>query len=132
MYAGYVFPCNSTSLKECVRQKLLSCSNNTAIAQEVGEDSVIFLLDADSDTLVGPFSAVGPGRTHLEPGTWTETIDNHSISGNIKVEWEELHEMKTAKTKFPFLENGKICQLSHFQTQDLLNALKQAAVFHEK
>lgn len=132
MYAGYVFPCNSTSLEECVRHKLLKCSNSAAIVKEVGEDSVVFLLDEDSDTLVGPFSAAGLGRTHLEPGTWTETIDNHSVSGNIKVEWEELHAMKGAKAKFPFLENGKICRLSHFQTQDLLNALKQAPFFHEK
>jgi hypothetical protein len=132
MYAGYVFLCNNASLKECVGQKRLSCPSEQSINQEVGIDSLVFLFNKDSDTLVGPFTVVSSARTGLEPGTWTQDIDRHSLSGNVMVEWEELHEMKNAQLKFPFLKSRETCKLGHFQTQDLLNALKKEPLFHEK
>jgi hypothetical protein len=90
---------------------------------------VVFLLDTDSKTLVGPFTAIGSAKAPLQPGTWTDNIDRRSISTNVKVEWEDLHAMKNPQDRFPFLEDIKVCQLSHFQTQELLNALKQQPLF---
>lgn len=89
---------------------------------------MVFLFNADSQTLVGPFTALESDRPDLEPGAWKETVNNHSISTNINVEWEELHEIKDAQEKFPFLKS-QACKLTHFQTQDLLNALKEASLF---
>jgi hypothetical protein len=132
MYAGYVFLCNNTSLKECLRQKRLSCPSEKRISQDIGINSVVFLFNEDSNTLVGPFTAVGSAEIGLEPGTWTEEISRHSLSGNIMVEWEELHEMRDAQLKFPFLKDKETCKLSNFQTQDLLNTLKKAPRSHEK
>jgi hypothetical protein len=132
MYAGYVFLCSNTSLKECLKQKRLSCPREKRVDQDIRINSVVFLLNKDSNTLVGPFTAVGSAKIHLEPGTWTEEINTHSFSGNIMVEWEELHEMKDAQLKFPFLKDEKTCKLSNFQTQELLNALEEAPLFHEK
>jgi hypothetical protein len=126
MYVGYVFLCNAASLQQCVKRKLFNCASETVkVAEEVGVDSVVFLLNTDSNTLVGPFTAVGSAKTPLQPGTWTDRVDRRSLSSNIKVEWEDLHTMKNPQDKFPFLKDIKVCQLSHFQTQELLNALKQ-------
>jgi hypothetical protein len=133
MYAGYLFFCNDTSLKECLKQKRLSCPREKSVDQEIETDSVVFLFNKDSNTLVGPFTAaVGPATTDLEPGTWTEEIDMHDLSENIVVEWEELHEMRDAQLKLPFLEDQRICRLSQLQTQELLDALRKAPLFHEK
>ncbi|MFX1475864.1 MAG: hypothetical protein ACFFCO_10375 [Promethearchaeota archaeon] len=99
--------------------------------QDIRINSVVFLFNKDTNTLVGPFTAVGSTEIGLEPGTWTEEINRHSLSGNIMVEWEELHEMKDAQLKFPFLNDEKICKLSDFQTQNLLNALKEAPLSHK-
>jgi hypothetical protein len=132
MYAGYVFFCNSASLKECLKQKRLSCRGEKGINQEIGVDSVVFLFNKDSNTLVGPFTAESSARVDLEPGTWAEEVDMHDLSENIVVEWEELHEMRDAQLKFPFLKDQRTCKLSQFQTQDLLEALRKAPLFHEK
>ena len=85
----------------------------------------------DSNTLVGPFTAVGSSGTGLKPGGWREVTDTRTNAG-IRVEWEDLHELKNAQDMFPFLKDINIYKLSHFQTQDLLNALKEAPSFNIK
>ena len=131
MYAGYVFLCESESLKDCLRHKQFTCSGeNVQIVQEMDVGSIVFLFNTDSDKLVGPFTAAGPS-TGLEPGGWREFTDTRT-NASISVEWENLHELKNAQEKFPFLKDINICKLSHFQTQDLLNALKEAPSFNLK
>jgi hypothetical protein len=133
MYVGYVFLCNMESLKDCVRQKLFTCSGESSkTIQEVAAGSVVFLLNTDSNTLIGPFTAPDSTRTGLEPGTWTEVEDTHSLSENIRVEWEDLHELKNAQGRFPFLKDIKSCKLSQLQTQELLDALGQGPLFSTK
>ncbi len=125
MYVGYVFVCNSTALKDCLKNKRYACSGEQVnIAQDIATGAVVFLHVIDSDTLIGPFTVIDEKRTNLEPGTWTSIVDRSSVLGEIKVEWEELHELKNAQEKFSFLKDLNTCTLSHFQTQDLLDALK--------
>jgi hypothetical protein len=127
MYVGYVFVCNSASLKDCVKNKRYSCSEEQVnVAQEIETDAVVFLYVSESNTLIGPFTVVGEKRASLQPGTWTSSIDQSSISGNIKVEWEDLHELKNAQEKFSFLKDLSTCTLSQSQIQELLDALKEA------
>ncbi len=38
--------------------------------------------------LLGPFTVV-QGPEDLEKGTWYSSIDEHSASKNLKVEWED-------------------------------------------
>jgi hypothetical protein len=132
MYTGYVFLCASESLKDCLKHKLFTCSGeNVQIVRKMEVGSIVFLLNMDSNTLVGPFTATGSARTGLEPGGWREVTDTQN-KASIRVEREELHEMKDAQDKFPFLKDINTCKLSHFQTQDLLNALKEAPLFSTK
>jgi hypothetical protein len=132
MYTGYVFLCASESLKDCLKHKLFTCSGeNVKVVREVEVGSIVFLLNMDSNTLVGPFTAAGSTRTGLEPGGWREVSDTQ-YKASIRVEREELHEMKDAQGKFPFLKDINTCKLSHFQTQDLLTALKEAPLFSTK
>jgi hypothetical protein len=127
MYSGYIFVCNSTSLKDCVKNKRYACSGEQVnVAEEIETGAVVFLHILESNKLIGPFTVFDEKRTNLQPGTWTSSIDQSSVSGNIKVEWEELHELKNAQEKFSFLKNLNTCTLSHFQTQELLDALKEA------
>lgn len=127
MYVGYIFLCNSASLKGCVENKRYTCSGEQVnVAQEIETGAVIFLYIFKAKTLVGPFTVVDEKHTNFQPGTWTSSIDQKSITGNIKVEWEELHELKNAQEKFSFLRDLNTCTLSHFQTQELLDGLKEA------
>jgi len=129
MYTGYVFLCASESLKDCLGHKLFTCSGEKVqIVREMDVGSIVFLFNMDLKTLVGPFTAAGSSKTGLEPGGWREVTDMRTNAG-IRVEWENLHELKNAQDKFPFLKDINICKLSHFQTQDLLNALKEAPLF---
>ena len=59
--------------------------------------AVVFLHILESDRLVGPFTVTDKPRTDLQPGTWTSSIERNSFSGNIKVEWEELHQLEMLK-----------------------------------
>lgn len=129
MYQGYVFPCAGESLKNCVRSRLFTCSGEAA--RELGPGYVVFFFNTVSDTLVGPFTASGSSRTGLQPGAWSEVVDAHTFSGNFRVEWETLHEIKHARRKFPFLKDLDACKLSSLQVEDLLNALKKAPLFHQ-
>ncbi len=129
MNQGYVFPCVGESLKNCVTSRLFTCSGEAA--SEIGPGFLVFFVNTDSDTLVGPFTATGSSKTGPEPGAWTQTIDPHTFSGNFKVEWEELHELKHARKKFPFLKDLNACKLSQLQVNDLVNALKKAPLFHQ-
>jgi hypothetical protein len=127
MYVGYVFVCNSASLKNCVKTKRYSCSGEQVdIAQEIETDAVVFLYVSESDTLIGPFTVADTPRANLQPGTWTSSIDRHSFSENINVEWEDLHELKNAQEKFPFLKDLSTCSLNQPQIQEMLDDLKEA------
>jgi hypothetical protein len=127
MYSGYIFVCNSASLNDCIKNKRYACSREQVnVAEEIETGAVVFLHILESNKLIGPFTVVDEKRTNLQPGTWTSSIDQSSVSGNIKVEWEELHELKNAQEKCSFLKNLNTYTLSHFQTQELLDALKEA------
>lgn len=129
MNQGYVFPCAGKSLENCVRSRLFTCSGEAA--SDVRPGYLVFFLNTDSDTLVGPFTASGSSKKGPEPGAWTEVVDPHTFSGNFRVEWEELHEMKYARGKFPYLKDLTACKLSSLQVEDLINALKKAPLFHQ-
>lgn len=131
MYVGYVFVCNSASFKDCVKNKRYSCSGEQVdIAQEIETDAVVFLYVSESDTLIGPFTVMDNSRANLQPGTWTSSIDRRSLSENIKVEWEDLHELKNAQEKFPFLKDWSTCSLNQSQIQEMLDALKESPKMH--
>lgn len=132
MYAGYVFLCDDPTLKQCLERKLFSCPADPESAQDIGEDSVVFFLNEDSGSLLGPFTAVESDEARLEPGTWVEKVDEQDLSSNVRVEWEQLHELKEADVKFPFLRTKKVCKLTNVETQNLLNELKNAPLFDEK
>ena len=127
MYVGYVFVCNSTSFKDCVKNKRYTCASEQGdVAQEIETDAVIFLYVSESNKLIGPFTVADEKRSNLQPGTWTSSIDRSSLSGNIKVEWEELHELENAQQKFAFLKDLNTCTLSQSQIQEMLDTLKEA------
>jgi hypothetical protein len=109
-----------------MRSKRFSCSDKqVSIAQELETNAVIFLLNDETGTLLGPFTVV-KGTEDLEKGTWYSSVDEQSFSENIKVEWERLHELKNATDKIPFLKDKIECALSTLQTQELLAELKKA------
>jgi hypothetical protein len=130
MYIGHVFLCDAGSLKDCIRRKAFSCtSENVEKVREIEVGSTVFLYNMNADTVVGPFTATGSTGPGLEQGSWKEITDINNKS-NVRVEWEDLHELTNAREKFSFLEDLEICKLSHFQTQELMDALKNAPLLY--
>ena len=131
MQIGYIFLCNNASMVDCIRNKRFSCSGKQVnVYKELEMNTVIFLLNDETKTLLGPFTVV-QGPEDLEKGTWYSSVDEHSFSENIKVEWESLHELKNATDKIPFLKDAKECALTDFQIQELLSTLKGAPLYAE-
>jgi hypothetical protein len=131
MQTGYIFLCNNASMIECIRNKRFSCSGKQVnVYKELDMNTIIFLLNNDTDTFLGPFTVV-QGPEDLEKGTWYSSVEENSFSENIKIEWERLHELKNATDKIPFLKETKECALTHLQTQELLSTLKNAPLFTE-
>jgi len=93
---------------------------------DFGQGTIVFFFNSDSNTLVGPFTVGEAGEIELEPGAWREEVGEKDVSENFRVEWEELHELKNASEKLPFLNNPEICKLSDFKAQELLNVLNEA------
>ena len=116
---------------ECLRNKRFSCSGKQVkVYKELEMNTVIFLLNDETKTLLGPFTVV-KGSEDMEKGTWYSSVDEHSFSENLKVEWERLHELKNATKKIPFLKDIKECALTDFQIQELLSILKGAPLYTE-
>jgi hypothetical protein len=129
MYVGYVFVCNSSSLKGCMRSKKYVCSGEQVdVAQDIERGAVVFLYVSEADTLIGPFTVAEESGENLQPGTWASSIDRRNVSENIKVEWEELHELKNAQEKLSFLKEANSCILTQSQIQEMLDTLKEAPV----
>jgi hypothetical protein len=130
MNSGYVLFCGNATFPQCFSRRLYTCSDKHADeAKTIPEGAVLFMYNPDSKTLVGPFTAAGEGASRIETGTWASTIDEHSASANVKLEWEDLHIIEKASNLFAFLEKPKKCRLSPLWTQTLLNALKDAPLY---
>ena len=85
MQNGYVFLCDNSSMIECIKNKRFACSDKQIKPQELETNTIVFLLNSENDTLLGPFTVV-PGSEDLEKGTWYSSVDENSFSENIKVE----------------------------------------------
>lgn len=132
MQTGYVFLCNRAVMSECARNRRFSCSGKQVeAAQELKANTIIFLLNDETGTLMGPFT-VAQGPEDLVKGAWYSSVNKESFSGKIKVDWEELHELKNAPEKIPFLRNTNECALSVLQTQELLTELKKAPSYSDE
>jgi len=132
MQTGYVFLCNRAVMSECARNRRFSCSGKQVeAAQELKANTIIFLLNDETGTLMGPFT-VAQGPEDLVKGAWYSSVNKESFSGNIKVDWEELHELRNAYEKIPFLKNANECALSVLQTQELLTELEKAPLYSEE
>jgi len=133
MFQGYLFLCQSKSLNDCIKNKKITCSENQVnIAKEIQTGVLIFLLNPEIDTLIGPFTSSEEMKTGLQPGAWNTAIDNKSLSGNILVTWENLHQLKNATEKISFLSNINNCKLTHSQIQELLEELNKSPKYNKQ
>jgi len=133
MYEGHVFLCDDSSVRDCLKRKSFTCTGEKVqFVNKMEVGSLVFLHNMDSNTLVGPFTVTGSSRVSTEPGGWREVIDPHGTNAGIKVEWEDVHELKNAREKFPFLKDINVCKLSDIQIQGLMIALKEAPAFDLK
>lgn len=132
MQTGYIFLCNRAAMSECARSHGFSCSGaQIESARDLKANTTIFLFNDATGTLLGPFT-VAQGPEDLVKGAWYSSVNRESFSGNIKVDWEELHELKNAPEKISFLKGTSVCELSVLQTQELMTELKKAPLYSEK
>ncbi len=130
MNSGYILFCGQASFGQCLSKRFYVCAGKEAEAvKKISKNAVLFVFNPDTKTLVGPFTAANEGATRIETGTWTSTIDEHSASANIKLEWVDLRIIEKASDRFDFLGNPKKCNLSPLTTQTLLDALKEAPIY---
>jgi len=130
MYSGYVLTCSNTALTQCVSKRQYTCTDShKGEVETISKGSVLFIYDPVSKNLIGPFTAASAGASRIETGAWSTKIDEHSASANVKLEWEDLHIIKNAGERFPFLNKQEKCELSTLRVQTLMDALKEAPLF---
>ena len=130
MNSGYVLFCGSPSFGQCLSRRIYTCAGKEAEGvKKIPKNAVLFVFNPDSKALVGPFTAASEGASRIETGTWTSTIDEHSASANVKLEWTDLHILENASERFDFLSNPEKCGLSPLKTQTLLDELKKAPLY---
>ncbi len=130
MYDGYIFYCNKTTQQQCLSNKRYTCADEETRPQEeqIKIGSIIFLFNMDDKSLLGPFTALAEGD-ELDAGAWAMNVDEHIPSEDLKVNWEDLHIIRDAPEKLPFLKNPKTCKLTSLETQNTLDALKQGELY---
>lgn len=79
--------------------------------------------------MLGPFTALEEGGTALDAGAWAMDVDEHMVSENIQVNWEELHQIDNASDKLPFLNDPKTCSLTALQNQRILELLREGKLY---
>jgi hypothetical protein len=130
MYSGYLFFCNKSSLAQCISRRTFTCTDqHKDHIQKIKRGTVLFMYNIDTEALVGPFTSVTEDAQQIEPGTWATGIDRSSFSGNVTVEWENLHILENALEKFPFLRNPTTCEIPSLTVQELIETLKQAPLY---
>ncbi len=127
MYSGIVLFCNKSSQQQCLSRKLYTCADQkTKPEGKIKPGTVVFLYNLDDKSLLGPFTALDEGGDALDSGAWAMDVDEHMVSENIQVNWEELHQLENAPDKLPFLNEPDKCSLTSLQTQRILELLKDA------
>lgn len=130
MYSGYLFFCNKSEISQCVSRRTFTCTDkHKDHIGKIKRGTVIFVYNVDTEALVGPFTAVDEDAKRIQPGTWSTGVDRSSLSGNITVEWEDLHIIENALERFPFLRSPKTCEIPSLTVQQLIEELKQAPLY---
>jgi hypothetical protein len=130
MYDGFVFFCTKTSQQQCLSNKRYTCSDQKTKPNEedIKAGSILFLLNIDDKSLLGPFTAMTE-EDELDAGAWAMDVDTHIPSEDIKVAWEDLHIIQNAPEELPFLKDLKTCKLTSMQTQRTLDILKKGELY---
>lgn len=130
LYDGYVFFCTNSSRQQCLSTRRYSCADkDNKPPPEIKIGAVIFLYNTEDKTLVGPFTALTMGASELDAGAWTEYVETHIPSEDLKVTWEDLHIVKNAPEQLFFLRNPKSCRLTTAQTQQALDVLRAGELY---
>ena len=130
MYSGYLFFCSKSNLAQCISRRTFTCADlHKDHIEKIKRGTVLFMYNIDTEALVGPFTSVTEDAERIEPGTWATGIDRDSFTGNVTVEWEDLHIIENALEKFSFLKDPKTCEIPSLTVQELLEALKQAPLY---
>ena len=130
MYDGYIFFCTKESQQQCLSNKRYTCADELTKPPEeqIKMGSIIFLLNVDDKSLLGPFTALAEDD-QLDAGAWAMDVDTHVPSEDLKVTWEDLHIILNAPEKLPFLKEQKTCKLTSLETQNTLDTLKQGELY---
>lgn len=127
MYSGVMLFCNKQSMQQCLSRKLYICVDQpTKPAEKILPGTIVFLYNSEDKTLLGPFTSLDEGGSALDAGAWGTSVEEDMVSENIKVTWEELHQIENAPSKLPFLINPEKCSLSAFETQQIMELLNES------
>jgi len=130
LYSGIVLFCNKKTQQQCLSRKLYTCADEkTKPTDKILPGTIVFLYNLEDKSLLGPFTALEEGGGALDAGAWAMDVDEHMVSENIQVNWEELHQIKNAPEKLPFLNDPKTCSLTTLQTQRILELLREGKLY---
>lgn len=130
MYKGYLLFCDEKTKQKCLSHRLLTYQEKAGKPPvKIKPGSVVFLYNLDNKSLIGPFTALTEGGDELDAGAWVMSIEEETLSENINVTWEDLHILKAAPSKLPFLKSAQTCVLTATQTQRILALLRQSELY---
>jgi hypothetical protein len=129
MYSAFILFCNTAAQQQCLSKKRYTCADKNMPTEKILDGSVLFLFNLNDKSLLGPFTSLSEGGEKLDAGAWAMDIEENSASENVKVTWEDLHQMKNAPEKLAFLRNPKSCKLTDTQTIRILSLLKDEPLY---
>ena len=131
MQTGYVFLCNRAVMSECARNRRFSCSGKQVeAAQELKVNTIIFLFNDETGTLMGPFT-VAQGPEDLVKGAWYSSVNERLFPETSKSTGKNCMNSKMPLKKYRS-RNTNECALSVLQTQELLTEFKKAPSYSDE
>ena len=126
---GYVFLCSNRTQSECFRKRLFGLTRKYwGWVEQIEVGTPLFLFNTNSKSLFGPFHAASKGTWNIDPTAW-ENARPLVFPAQVRVKWNELHEIKAAHRRWNFLKDGTFCKLTRRQTNMMRNALKKAPLY---
>ena len=83
---GYIFLSSSATCAECLQRELFgSPAGQLKKMERITDETLLFLLDFETQTMHGVFRAAGRAAINIVPEAWKTTCRSRTFPAQIKV-----------------------------------------------
>jgi len=118
---SYIFYCSNQTMDECFQKALFGNTyKHWEKVQKIRKGDPVFLINLNTGTLYGPFTATRKSQLNLDPYAFLSSGRNYPAQ--VEVKWGRVMKLERPYSKLRFLD-GLQCRLTPSQTVKLMTRL---------